>query len=179
MTVPSLTSTEASFWTPATAIARLSALGEALADPTSTVGPAGLASPVWTTSRPAHAALFVRSEATRIRRLRQHGCPGPVAAMDAARWPRESPGTFGSTFAGPHGPEQCTFLPTADAWRHPGRARWTRAESRRKRARRRSRHSPCRGALWGADTVTAIFSLEMAALLPEDAGVTCLEAYSY
>jgi hypothetical protein len=46
VTVPSLTSTEASFWAPDPAITRLSALGQALADPTASVGAAGLASPV-------------------------------------------------------------------------------------------------------------------------------------
>lgn len=179
VTVPGVTSPDTSASAAAPGIARLSALAEVLADPTGLVGPAGLASAVWTTYQPALAALFIRSEAV---------TPAPEASydgfdlspMDAARWPfAGAPGTFGTTFTGQHGPEQCTFLPTADAMAAITSLRDGPGPSLAASEVGAGQDTGPWGALWGADTVTAIFSLEMAALLPEDAGVTCLEAYSY
>jgi hypothetical protein len=100
--------------------------------------------------------------------------------MDPSRWPFASPpGTFGSSFVGPYGPEQCTFLPTADALAAllalpagPGPS-LAASELGAGDLAGSQLH------LWNAKNLTEDFSLDMAVLLPEDAGTTCLEALSY
>ena len=180
VTVPSLTSTEASFWAPDPRITRLSALGEALADPTTTVGAAGLASPVWTTYQPAQAALFVRSEQLTSAAFASMVAQDLWPTMDPSHWPFASPpGTFGSTFAGPYGLEQCTFLPTADALTGFLAVPAGPGPSLAASELGAGNETGSELMLWNAQNLMEDFSLDMAVLLPEDAVATCLEALSY
>jgi len=181
VTVPSLTSADAGNWAPDPAITRLSALAETIADPTTMVGAASLASPVWATYQPAQAALFIRSNEVTPAALADMVAEGLWPMMDPSHWPFEgAPGTFGTTFTSPHGPEQCTFLPTTDAMAAltslPG------GVARRSLAASGLGAGTVTGSpllLWSTQNLTESFSLSVVALLPEDVGITCLDVLTY
>jgi hypothetical protein len=183
-------------WVPDPAIARLNALAAALIDPVTLVGSAGLAHAAWEAYQPPEVAIFIEFSKFPL----VH--PTPMIGLDRSivGMPFEPPdypdiGQIGWPFAGgaetfgtafdasgtfwAHGEGatfRCAFLPNADAlaaiaslprsigtWIAPG--------------------DVTSGVTWEGSPLrlsqTTVLSLRAVALLPEDAGATCVDALSY
>ncbi len=159
----------------------LTALGSALADPATLVGPGGLAGP-WETYQPARIAVFLTLETANPDVLDNAAVPR-VGPTD---WPfTGSPDTFGAAYIGPGSTSvtrRCALV--------PGAAASTAIASLAKLG------YPTTGEpagkqiaagfiwigptlLWVAGSQLTFVSFEAEALMPEDGAVSCIDAFSY
>jgi len=165
------------------AINRLNALAVALSDPAKLAGADGLVDPTWETYRPASMAVFVT-----IYHQPEHdptSLDPDTTPPDLNDWPFEGdPETFGGAFSDAPGlaPDQvssrCAFLPSGDVESAisgltgpKGRAQWADSMASGIYWERSWR--------WTAQSPTTGISMRVVGLLPEDSGVSCLDALAY
>ena len=203
VSAPSTDSASASNWVSDPDIKRLGSLAQALVDPGSLAGPAGLANPTWVAYQPVKTAVFLRffavdAPVTPMSTTASNGLPtvGGLPSdsqvlpdISQTGWPfAGDPDTFGGSFV-PDKSEnsvlglgtayRCAFLPSADVLtaiaRLPATAGTSWAASNL--AAGGTWHSG--GLSWNAKSPTTGLSLAVSALLPEDVAASCASVLSH
>jgi hypothetical protein len=198
VSAPSADSANASNWVLDSGIKRLGSLAQALLDPGTLAGPAGLASPTWAAYQPVKTAIvlqffvadvYVPWSTTDSNGITYGSLDGTAVLPDISQtgWPfAGDPDTFGGSFV----PEKsipglglgtayrCAFLPSADAL--TAIARLPRSVGTSYAPSELAGGIWLSGAMsWNAKSPTTGLSLAASALLPEDVTASCASVLSY
>ena len=198
VSVPSTNSPNASAWVPDPAIERMNALADAMVDPATLVGAAGLTNPAWETYQPDKTAVFIRFTEVAPQfvpkpTVDKNGTisipfgPPDLYDLDTTGWPFEgTPDTFGGSFT-PNASRKaingatyrCAFVPSADAL--AAIASLPKSLGSSLAAGEVAAGGSWRGGTirWSGKSPTTAVSLVAVALLPEDVGGSCAGAWSY
>jgi hypothetical protein len=200
VSAPSADSANASNWVPDPGIKRLGSLAQALVDPGTLAGPAGLANPTWAAYQPLKTAIvlqflvddvYVPWSTTDSNGITIGSLDGTAVLPDISQtgWPfAGDPDTFGGSFV-PDKSEipaldslatayRCAFLPSADAL--TAIARLPQSVGTSYAASEMAGGTWLSGAMsWNAKSPTTGLSLVASALLPEDVTASCASVLSY
>jgi hypothetical protein len=181
--VPSTTSYGAANWAADPAITRLNALAEAMHDPATLVGAAGLTNPTWVPYQPSATAVIVRLTAS----VQPPVFDGPFGPdIQKTGWPfGGAPDTFGAVFTpnssmGLYASTEaatfrCAFLSSDDTLKA--------ITSLPDAGASLALGEMAAGGIWGSSGLRwgdkVDFGMRAVELLPEDVAGSCADAFSY
>jgi hypothetical protein len=158
-------------------VERLTALGDALADPASVFG-SGAFADSWSTWQPVKTAIFLILQETTIDN--DVVSDGVIPHIGPTDWPfKNDPHNFGTVYKGPgdHVTRQCAFLPSAEAA--------TGLIGLSKQGGQKAANEMAAGLAWRVSSLlwvsgrqATFVSVQAFALLPEDGAVSCADALS-